>query len=149
MAELRTPLDRLGVFKELSDVPSARRFHQFAAAYDGTDTWAAYRETVELSEGMSEEWARFARRWKAHMDDQGRHHALAQPADVEAWSSNLLDQFSRDRAYQHWNVIEGFYEWLKWHTDHPHAYNPFHMAVSEPDSSAREIWTRKIEKSND
>lgn len=148
MSDSRTPQDRLGVFKQLSDVPSSRRLHQFQAAYESTDTWASYRATVDLSERMSQDWGLFARRWKEHTNEQGRHHALARPTDVETWSTQLLDQFSRDRAYQHWNVIEGFYEWLKCHTEHPHTYNPFHMAASKPDSSARTIWTRKQEKAN-
>jgi len=142
----QSPQDRLGVFKQLSDVPDGRRFYQYTNSYEGRDTWAEYRATVELSERMSEEWERFARRWKAHMAEQGRHHALATPDDVEAWSEELLSRFSRDRAYQHWNVIEGFYDWLMWHTDHRHTYNPFHMAAYEPESNAREIWTRKMEK---
>jgi len=149
MSDVQTPHDRLGVFKQLSDVPDRRRLHQHASVYDGQDTWASYRVTVDLGERMSEEWARFSRRWKDHMDERGRHHALARPDDVEAWSEWMLDSFSVDRAYQHWNVIEGFYDWLKWHTEHPHTYNPFHMAALEPESTTRQIWTRKIEKRND
>lgn len=149
MSEARTPDDRLGVFKELSDVPDARRLYQFEAAYEGQNTWRDYREKHELSDRMSEEWQRFARRWKDHMDDRGRHHALARPSDVELWSEWMLSQFSVNRAYQHWNVIEGFYEWLKYHTDHPHTYNPFHMAASSDGSNTREIWAEKMVKAND
>lgn len=83
------------------------------------------------------------------MDERGRHHALARPDDVEAWSTDLVERFSIDRAYQHWNVIEGFYEWLLWHTDHQHTYNPFHMAVVDSESSTRQIWNRKMEKANE
>lgn len=149
MSELQPPNDRLGVFKDLTEVPNGRRLYQYASVYEGQDTWAEYRETVELSDRMSEEWARFARRWKDCMDKRGRHHALARPDDVEAWSEELLSQFSIDRAYQHWNVIEGFYEWLKWHTEHQHTYNPFHLAARMEESSARQIWSRKMEKSHD
>lgn len=149
MSQPQSPADRLGVFKELSDVPESRRLYQYGGAYEGRDTWGEYRETVDLSQRMGEDWARFARRWKGHMNDRGRHHELAQPADVETWSENLLGQFSVDRAYQHWTVIEGFYEWLRWHTEHPHTYNPFHMAATEPESNARQIWNRKMEKSHD
>ncbi len=143
-----TPQDRLGVFKRLSDVPDSRRFHQYASVYESRDTWGDYRATVDLSDRMNEEWERFARRWKDHMDTQGRNHALAQPGDVEAWSETLLDEFRVDRAYQHWNVIEGFYSWLMWHTDHPHSYNPFHIAADVEESNAHRIWTRKMEKAN-
>jgi len=149
MASYRSPRDRLGVYKRLEEVPSGRRFHQFASGYAGKDTWAGYRATVELSDHMSEEWGRFVRRWKNHMDDRGRHHALARPDDVESWSVSLLEQFSTDRAYQHWNVIEGFYSWLMHHTEHPHTYNPFHMAAAADGSSARKIWNRKMEKANE
>lgn len=148
MPESRPPTDRLGVFKELSDVPNARRFYQYSAAYDGQDTWAEYREQFDLSDRMSEEWERFSRRWKEHTEERGRHHALARPEDVETWSEWMLAQFSVDRAYQHWNVIEGFYDWLKTHTEHPHAYNPFHMAARVEGSSAREIWNHKMGKRN-
>ena len=149
MASARTPHDRLGVFKDLSDVPERRRLERFSSAYTGRDVWGEYRATVELSDRMGEEWARFARRWKEHTADRGRHHALARPSDVETWSDWMLNQFSRDRAYQHWNVIEGFYAWLMWHTEHRHSYNPFHMAATDTESSAYTIWTRKIEKAND
>ena len=149
MPDTRTPDDRLGVFKELSDVPDSRRFYQFEAAYEGQDTWFDYRDRHELSERMSYEWGLYSDRWKSHMDDRGRHHALARPSDVETWSEWMLSQFSVNRAYQHWNVIEGFYEWLKHHTDHPHTYNPFHMAASKDGSSTRKIWTEKMVKAND
>ena len=133
----------------MSNVPQSRRFYQYTSAYEGQDTWADYRAKHDLSDRMSEEWERFARRWKDHMDERGRHHALARPDDVEAWSTWMLNSFSVDRAYQHWNVIEGFYDWLKWHTEHPHAYNPFHMAAVESESNTRKIWSRKMEKRND
>lgn len=148
MPQFKGASDRLGVFKTIGDVPNSRRFHQYTAAYEGQDTWMDYRATVELSETMSTEWACFIRRWKAHMDERGRHHALATPEGVETWSQDLLSRFGVDRCYQHWNVIEGFYDWLKWHTEHPHSYNPFHMAASDPDSTTREIWNRKMEKAN-
>ncbi|MFB6206447.1 MAG: hypothetical protein ABEJ05_07985 [Haloglomus sp.] len=149
MPEVQPPNDRLGVFKELSEVPDARRLYQYSRTYEGKDTWSEYRAKFDLSKRMSEEWDRFARRWKEHMTEQGRHHALARPDDVETWSEWLLSQFSVDRSYQHWNVIEGFYDWLKWHTDHPHAYNPFHMAARKDGSSAHKIWQRKMEKRHD
>jgi hypothetical protein len=139
------PYDRLGVFKELSDVPDGRRLYHLAPAYEGRDTWGDYRATVELSDRMSVEWDRFARRWKEHMDERGRHHALARPDDVETWSAELVERFSIGRAYQHWTVIEGFYDWLLWHTEHRHTYNPFHMAVVDAENNSRQIWNRKME----
>lgn len=149
MSETQPPNDRLGVFKELSDVPDARRFYQYNSTYEGKDTWADYRAKFDLSDRMAEEWDRFARRWKDHMEERGRHHALAQPDDVDAWSDWMLSQFSVNRAYQHWNVIEGFYDWLKWHTEHPHTYNPFHMAAHKEGSNTREIWQEKMVKRYD
>lgn len=149
MAEPEPPYDRLGVYKQLSEVPDRRLLKQFETSYEGRDTWAEYRTTVELSDRMGEEWARFERRWKSHMNDSNRHHALATPGDVEDWSRTLLDRFSIDRSYQHWNVIEGFYDWLKWHTEHPHTYNPFHIAATMPQSNTNQIWQQKMEKRSD
>lgn len=149
MQEHQPPTDRLGVFKDLSDVPDRRRLYQYGSTYGGKDTWSDYRAEYDLSDRMSEEWERFSRRWKDHMEDRGRHHALATSEDVETWSEWLLSQFSIDRSYQHWNVIEGFYDWLKWHTEHPHTYNPFHLAARTDGSSAREIWNYKMSKKHD
>lgn len=146
MTTSNSPANRLGVFKRLNDVPTRRRLFQYESVYAGQDTWAEYRATVELSERMDYEWGLFSRRWKEHIEERGRHHALAQPQDVETWSATLVDQFKIDRAYQHWNVIEGFYDWLRWHTDHQHTYNPFHMAAVESESAAREVWEYKMER---
>ena len=148
MEKFRSPQNRLGIFKQLSDVPTARRLCQFQGRYQNTSTWESYRATTELSDRMSEDWELFLRRWRKHMSEQGRHCILAQPTDVEVWSGKLLSRFSRDRTYQHWYVIEGLYEWLKWHVNHPHTYNPFHMAASVPGSSANEVWIQKQERNN-
>lgn len=148
MSKTDTPDGRLGVFKQLSDVPESRRLYQHANSYEGNDIWEAYREQYNLSDRMSSEWELFASRWKEHVEERGRHHALARPEDVEAWSDELLSRVSVNRAYQHWNVIEGFYEYLKWQTEHPHTYNPFHMAATDVESSTRTIWNYKMEKRN-
>jgi hypothetical protein len=146
MTEPSPPHDRLGVFKQFEDVPARRRLRQFSNVYEGRDVWSDYRATADLSARMGEEWDLFARRWKEHMNSRGRHHALAHPDDVEAWSAWLLDQFRVDRSYQHWNVIEGFYAWLMWHTAHRHTYNPFHLAATDTTSQTYTIWSRKLEK---
>ena len=68
------------------------------------------------------------------------------PADVELFCSRVLDEVEPLTAYKsYWGKLEQFYEWLCWHTDHPHRYNPVLMAANEHER-AGEIWQAKIEE---
>lgn len=73
------------------------------------------------------------------------HHALASPDDVEAWCGTLLDSKTRSTSYNYWVRVRRFYDWLQWHVDHPHCYNPVLMAVVEGEASS-EIWEQKLDK---
>jgi len=64
------------------------------------------------------------------MSEREAHHALAAPNDVEAWSSGL-DVFQPRHAHRYWRRIRRFYDWLQWHTEHPHVYTPVLMAAAE------------------
>ncbi|EMA43158.1 hypothetical protein [Halococcus saccharolyticus] len=138
----------MGVYKTLDEVPDRYRFYQHAAAYDGRDVWDEYLETHLWERGSSDKFKKdtrlVERRWKAHMDDRGRHHALATPEDVNAWFESLLDQLALWSAYTpYWVRIEDFYRWLQWHTDHPHTYHPVLMAAAEYDAASK-VWAEKI-----
>jgi hypothetical protein len=145
------PRDYMGVYKTLDDVPDRYRFHQHAAAYDGHDVFQEFLDE-RLFEGITSDTARreirrTERRWKSHMDERGRHHALATPDDVEAWFADLLDRFAKttlQKAY--FRTLEGFFTWLQNHTDHPHVYHPVWMASAVPDTATRELWDYKIER---
>jgi hypothetical protein len=79
------------------------------------------------------------------MDEQQRHHALGRPADVVLWCEQVLDEVSPISAYRaYWGKLEQFFDWLLWHPDHPHLYNPLLMAANEHEA-AREIWNAKTE----
>jgi hypothetical protein len=148
------PNDRMGVYKSLNAVPERYRLRQHSAAFEGRDVWDEYlTESLfegypDASEQFYESVERAGRRWKEHMADRGRHHALATPADVAAWCDTLLDRLTVGTAYdEYWVRIEGFYSWLQWHTDFPHVYQPPLIAVTE-NESAREIWNYKLTSSN-
>lgn len=138
---------RLGVYKCFEDVPARYRFHQHADAYAGRDVWAEFCADHEYAQGDSESFRRKVDRagelWKAFMSDR-RHHALATPADVEAWSQSLRDEYTDGTAYKYWIRVEHFYQWLQWHTQYPHVYHPVLMAAAEHDA-AGEIWAWKID----
>jgi hypothetical protein len=82
------------------------------------------------------------------MQGQQRHHALAMPEDVEAWSVDLLSAGSARRAHDYWIRVNRFYDWLQWHTEHPHRYNPALMAAAEGDATG-EVWNWKAERTLD
>lgn len=137
------PHDMMGVYRTLDDVPDRRRLRQHAAAYENRDVWAEYL-TDDAYERVGHEHGRaVARRvgryWREHMDERGRHPALATPGDVEAWSAALLDEYAERTVYNYWRFVYLFYEWLRWHTDHPHTYTPVLMAVAECPAAAK-IW---------
>ncbi len=143
------PTDRLGVYKRLSEVPDRYLLSNYAAAYDGRDVWHEFCAEYEYAQAdhdrYVEEVDRAGDRWREFMTHRGRHHALATPDDVEAWCADLLASKSTRRAYDYWLRINRFYDWLQWHTDHPHRYNPALMAAVEGDATG-EVWVWKAER---
>lgn len=144
------PERRMGVYKTLADVPSRYRLESYAAEYEGRDVWAEFLELDLLNRGESERFResveRAGRRWKAHMADRERHHALATPSDVDSWASVLLEKMQYKTAYNnYWTRIEAFYSWLQSHTEHPHTYHPPLMAAAG-DGAASELWEEKMRR---
>lgn len=141
--------DRLGVYKHLADVPDRYRLERHAEAYTGADTWSAFCDAHEYSKGESEDFRRKVDRagvhWRDFVEERQPHHAIATPADVEAWSAELLDEFTLSTAYKYWIRVEHFFRWLMWHTEHPHVYHPVLMAVCEFDAAATEVWAWKTD----
>ena len=144
------PADRMGVYKCLNDVPDRYRLHHHATAYEGRDVWQEFCEKYEYEQAG--EWDRYeefvdraGRKWQTHMTDRGRHHALAIPADVEAWTAILLNEYSLRYAYDNWIRVERFYGWLQWHSEHPHVYHPFLMAAADG-GAAGQVWQKKAER---
>lgn len=144
------PGKRAGVYKRLDDVPDRYRLYHHAAAYDGRDLWEEYLTEFFFEQFDSESTKEYTRRagnhWKEHMNQRGRHHALATPEDAETWCIALLDRMQIGSAYQnYWTKLERFYSWLHTHTEHPHVYHPFRIAAAEyPTAGA--IWDVKISK---
>ncbi|MEF8906968.1 MAG: hypothetical protein V5A13_03820, partial [Haloarculaceae archaeon] len=140
--------DRMGVYKQVTQVPDRHRLSTYADRYEGRDIWAAYVSDEipdDRSERFIEDVERIERRWKAHMERRGRHHALATPTDVERWAAWLVDEFSIGHAYDpYWCRLEEFYTYLQWHIDHPHVYNPVLMAAAEHPAAGR-IWDEKTQ----
>lgn len=144
------PNDRMGVYKRLRDVPRKRRFEQYAADYEGEDTYETFLKEERFDEVESDrsrqKYRLAGRRWKAHLEARGRHHALARPEDVEAWLVGLLNQVSLNTAYNiYWVKIEQFYEWLQHHPDHPHTYHPLLMAAAQFEHAGI-VWERKLDR---
>ena len=140
----RHATDRMGVYKRLDDVPDRYQLQTFASAYDGRDVWNEFLTNhLYQDDDIPDAKRRFGRRWKEHMSEQGRHHALATSEDVETYSVSLLDQYSVYTAAEYWTNIERFYGWLQEHTEHPHLYHPFLMAADEYEASGQ-IWDQKV-----
>lgn len=145
------PTDRMGIFKSLSEVPSRYRLANHNAAYRGRNVWQEFCDEYEYSQGnydrYTEEVDRVGDHWLEFMQDRGNHHALATPDDVEMWCAKIYreEDMSLRRSHDYWLRINRFYEWLKWHTDHPHVYNPALLAVNKGQVASK-IWDKKVEK---
>lgn len=148
------PVDRMGVYKSLSEVPDRYRLTNHSAAYEGRNVWQEFCEEYEYAQGdherYEEEVDRAGDRWREFMADRGRHHALATPGDVEAWCVELRrgENSSLRRSHDYWLRVNRFYDWLKWHTEHPHVYNPVLMAAAEG-GVAGEVWEWKAEQTRE
>lgn len=148
MAKAATPSGNMGVYKRLDDVPSHRRLARFAGEYDGRDTWRVFVEENHpvRSDYKDEELRRFEKRWKGHMADRGRHHALATPEDVEKFCAERVEENTLSTAYKtYWRRLENFYQWLQTHPDHPHVYHPPLMAAAEYPNAAK-LWEYRIDR---
>jgi hypothetical protein len=139
----------MGVYKRIEEVPNHHRLRRYTNRYANRDVWTEFCEKQEYQQGSSPRFRetvdRAGRHWRAHMDTRGRHHALATPADIESWCADLLADKSPATSYNYWVRIRRFYDWLQWHVDHPHRYNPVLMAAADGESAGR-IWTQKLQK---
>ncbi|WP_136602227.1 hypothetical protein [Salinigranum halophilum] len=135
------PGELLGAYRRLGDVPDRHRLRHHAPAYEGRDAVGGWLERHVLpgcgTEHSREKALRHGRRWREHMDERGRHHALATPADVEAYAASLSGS---DRTVaRYWRRLVAFYEHLLTSTDHPHLYSPVYMAA-DAGGEARRAW---------
>lgn len=154
------PVDRLGFYKCLSDVPDRHRLSHYADRYAGEDTWQWWSEThlfpVARSEGTRKYSSLTGRRWRAFVEDHGRapHHALATPTDVDEFCGWLIEEVGTNHrtAYDHYlRFLERFFDDLLWHTEHPHVYNPALMAAADADPAtnyehAPAVWRMKFDR---
>lgn len=145
----RDPADRMGVFKRYADVSPRYRLGRLAASYADRDVWAEYAETegiFETSDRQRQDRERAIESWKQHMADRGQHHALATPEDVNEWCESLLADRKPKTVYNpYWITLAQFYDWLMYHTEHQHVYNPFLMAAVEyADGPVGAVWEAKV-----
>ena len=69
------PVDRMGVYKSLSEVPDRYRLANHSAAYEGRDVWQEFCEEYEYAQGDHEKYERkvdrAGNRWQEFMNDRG------------------------------------------------------------------------------
>jgi hypothetical protein len=141
----------LGVYKSLEEVPDRYRLQNFESEFSDEDTWNRYLDTREdLAESTKKNaWYPSGDRYKQFMQQAvGRHHALAQPADIERYLRHIKDGGYSIKVtertwntvyYQHLSPLKTFFNWLVHHVDYPHVYNPVLLSAHE-DSITRELW---------
>lgn len=108
------PEDRIGIYKQLEDVPVHRRLSQYESEYENREVWDEFMAEVLLEQYTSErsvqDAERAGRRWADHMGTRGRHPALATPHHVEAWCQHLVDTSGIQTEYNCFQTrLERFY----------------------------------------
>ena len=150
LQEATTPEEYAGAIQHLEPIPTQYRLDTYSPYYRGENTWEQYVKNVLLKKHPSDRMRQAARlsgdSWCEHMEGRARHHALATPEDVEAWSKRLMTERSRKTNYEYYFIrVYNFYEYLKRHSEHPHLYNPFLLAAIEYDMT-RHIWSLRIDR---
>lgn len=124
----------LGVYRRLGDVPDRHLLGNHEDAYAGRDVWSEWASEHVLpncgSESGRQEAERHERLWKEHMRGRGRHHALAEPGDVDAYCAGPLAPMSGRVAAAYFRRLIAFYDHLLGSTGHPHVYSPVLMAAA-------------------
>lgn len=139
-----------GVFNSYSEIPARYRLQTYTQHYQGENTLRRYLEEVyfpkhtPVSEWMQKNAGRVRRSWVDHMEQRGRHHALATPEDVDSWFEELLEQCSAETCYKtYFRRIFNFYQYLEHSYRHPHTYNPVLLAAINFESTRR-IWKFRV-----
>lgn len=143
------PRERMGVFKSADEVSNRYRLSNFSRQFEDRDVWQAYANEIldeDCSESHRKRTNRAGRRWKEHMAERGRHHALATPDDVDSYFGTILETNALRTAYMpYWVRLNEFYEWLLWHTEYPHVYQPVLMAAASGDH-APQLWEFMVDE---
>lgn len=154
------PVERLGFYKCLHDVPDRHRLYNHAGRYKGEDTWKDWSEEKLYPVANSKSTRKYSsltgRRWRIYIEDHGEavHHALATPTDVDGFCRWLIEEIKMTNrtAYDNYlRFLERFYDDLLWHTDHPHVYNPVLMAAANVNANmdheyAEIVWQMKFDR---
>ncbi len=151
-----TPQEHAGrIFRDFSTITPEYRLEYHAGRYTDDAVWDEYvAHKAAQRGGVAAETRRkrygIARERLAEVcAERGRHYAVARPADVEAFfesEAHLSDHVFRDRRFM---PVYGFFEYLRYHTDHPHEYNPVLLAAFDADSHARRGWNLRQQRNQD
>jgi hypothetical protein len=159
MTDLADPDSRLGVFKRFEDVPGDRRLGNFEATYRDRDVFTEWAESTgqfDYAERKVDNVKRTWRFWCEHMAEQGRHPVCPDPEHVETFFRRLFDgEFGRNTwsssrtpctvYLEYYTVLNDFFQWLVYRTDHEHTYNPVGMAMATyRDGASGEVWAERM-----
>lgn len=138
------PRERMGVFRSLDEVPPHYRLENHSSAFENRDVWSEYTDGLDVARKRRNLNNRVEDRWKSHMRDSSRHHALATPWDVENWVADMLDEMAIATVEDYWSRLRCFYDWMLWHAEYPHVYSPVLMAVHDGTAS-QQLWAFSME----
>lgn len=141
------PADKLGVYKSVDKIPTRNKLSFHEPSFEGRDVWTEYMGSVgsSWSKTTITRYERTGRYWKGFMADRGRHHACAEPSDVEQFLKEQEGRMATKSLYgERFVPLEDFYEWMARSVEFPHVYNPVLMACTS-DGITRSMWNYRLE----
>lgn len=140
------PRSRTGIYNTYQEVPPHHRLEQKVNKYSDQNIWEHFVEERGVADRAYPAMNRFQR----VMEGRGVHYAFPHPTDVDAYCDHLID-FAVTTIRSHYTYLNYFFEWLRYHTEYPHRYNPLLVAAVEYENSARvfQYYVEKGEKTNE
>lgn len=140
----------LGRWKTIENVPERHCLNQYADVLDADTAWDEFVE--EYGQDWSDNVRKYQygkgwREWTAFCQERDIHPLCPVPEDIAVHLDEQRAEASSDQTLHQtrFRPLCRLFEFLRYHVDYPHRYNPWLMAVLEG-GGAEAAWGARIEK---
>jgi len=120
----------LGAYKRLSDVPYKHRLARFVGEYANRPLMDEFIDGYKPHAAASYRQRKFHRVRRAvenHITEG--HYAFLTPQQADEFFGTIANQTVPSQYETYLSALRTMYEWLIFHHDYPHRYNPLDMAI--------------------
>lgn len=126
----RVAYANLNSWETIADVPDKFRLKNFIPEYEDVPLMDIFIDEYkpDLSERVRKYKYHRVRRAVEEYIDNG-HYAFLTPKQVDGFFETVTEYKLRVQYQVYLSVLRTFYEWMIWHRQYPHTYNPIDMAI--------------------